>query len=358
MTTAPPPRRRVRDQEPPHVVECEVEDVNTRGIAYRDVEENRTREYVNRQGVAVTVVDSGRKDAGQGKVKKPRGRSLATPLGPQVRVQTRDLWWLEQVLKYKYLSYTELAAWTGCTYKVAANRCAKHIKAGFFDAWRVQGSETIVTATRRSAIRYDLDWLLPKSLEPKPLTLLHTSAVNRLALWLWNQDQQSRDQYILTEREVRAAFRDPEATYLVQRDAEWNTLLDPAQWVVPDIGGFTYTPRQDGSRVVTGGYRMPDLTVLRRGQKSVAVEVELSSKEQSAYIDLFTTYLSAEGQQRFAGVQYYCSSRQVASEVRRAVAKVKGADAFIKIDQFPDSMPLPITRTVRVTGLKLPVDAL
>jgi hypothetical protein len=216
----------------------------------------------------------------------------------------------------------------------------------------------VLTPTRRAAARHGLEYLLPQSgLEPADLTLLHTSAVARVGLTTWWADPSCDRHYALTEREVRAALRNG-GVDLVSRDtAHWGEqvpAMDPEQWVVPGPGGFTYTERGDGTKVVSGGYRLPDLCLLRRGLPPVAVEVELSAKAQDAYVDLFDAYLSPEGRSRYAGVQYYCGSRYVAGEVMRAVRKVPGAEAVIRVGEFPDGMPLPIERIQRVTGQKLP----
>lgn len=318
----------------------------------------RTREYVNRRGTAVTVIDSGRKDAGQGKVKKPRGKNLGVVVGSGMRIEQRDLFWLELVCRYKYLSYVELATWANTSDSALRNRVPRLIKAGFFDAWRVHGAQTVVTPTRRAAARYDLDYLLPPtSIEPADLTLLHTSAVARVGMMMWWNDPHCDTHYVLTEREVRAALRNG-GTSLLQRDtAHWDGQwpdVDPQQWVIPNSTGFIYQDRADGTKFLTGGYRLPDLCLVRRGGMPVAVEVELSAKQPEAYRELFLTYLSDAGRERYAGVQYYCGSRYVMGEVQRALRKLDGAEEFIHVSEFPQNMPLPVDRIQRVTGMKLP----
>lgn len=364
---APPPARRGRSVEvPPSPVEqppapqTVTTPPSSPTVETPPEEKERTREYINREGIHVTVVDSGRKDAGTGKVKKPRGKNLSTVVGPGIRVTQRDLFWLELVSRFKYLSYEELATWSNMTGTALRNRVPRLIRAGFFDAWRVHGAATVLTPTRKAATRHGLEYLLPPSgMEPADLTLLHTSAVARVGLMVWWVDPHHDTHYALTEREIRAALRNGGVDLLARDTAHWHgnqPVFDPEQWVIPNPGGFMFTERGDGTQVLSGGYRLPDLCLLRQGQLPVAIEVELSAKTQDAYVDLFETYVSADGQARYAGVQYYCGSRYVVNEVNRAVRKVPGAEAFIKVDEFPDSMPLPIERIQRVTGQKLPKD--
>jgi hypothetical protein len=378
LNVAPAPRRRLPDLPPagspapvgvpavaqvtspqPHLpqVDMPAARVSAGGFSGQALEQ-----FTSRSGVEVTVLDSGRKDAGTGKVKKPRGKNLATPVGPRVRPQQRDLFWMEIAARFKFVSYAELAGWAKPlfpkTTEAAVRQRMHHLlKAGVFDAWDVFGSRRVVTLTGRAAARHGLEYLIPNTgTEPKDLTLLHTAAVARTGLMLWAADPVADRHYVLTEREVRAVLRNGQADLLVRDTDHWGDqapAVDADQWVIPGPEGFVYTQRADGSHMLTGGYRLPDLTLLRRGLPAVAVEVELSAKTQEAYMDLFACYLSAAGQARYAGVQYYCGSRHVAGEVMRAVRKVPGAEAFIRVDEFPTTMPLPLERIQRITGRKI-----
>jgi DNA-binding Lrp family transcriptional regulator len=316
----------------------------------------RSETLVNRRGVEIVLVDSGRKDAGLGRVKKPRGKNPSTIIGPGLRVTQRDLFWLELVARYKYLSYAELAAFASMSETALRNRIPRLVKAGFFDAWRVHGAQTIVTMTKRAASRHGLDYLYPDNgYTPADLTLLHTSAVARTGMMMWWADPSFDKYYSLTEREVRAALRHGGAELLNRDTAHWGDdqpEVDAEQWIVPGPNGYVYSTRADGHQFITGGYRLPDLVLLRRGQKPVAIEVELSTKARDAYRDLFECYLSNAGRERFAGVQYYCGSKHVLNEVKREV-RLAGGEDFIRVSEFPDNMPLPIERIQRVTGRKL-----
>lgn len=318
------------------------------------VGEVRHTKYEGHNGQVTLAVDKETIKV-NGKAKKPRGKNLTTKVGPGVRTQQRDVFWLELAARFKWLSYEEMAAYASCSNESVRQRTYRLIPANYFDGWQVEGTTSLVTPTNRSAANYDVAYLKPGAgWAPKDLLLRHTSSVTRIGMHLWYRDPKHEKYYTLTEREIRAMLRG-DGAYLFTRDASWAKDLDLSgeQFIIPEAGGFNYSKRgKSDSEYISSGYRMPDLVLSRKEGLPIAIEVELTAKQRRDYVELFNDYLSNAARERFAGVQYYVGSRELKSTLEKAAAEV-GADGFIRVEQFPANMPLPITQITRVTGMRL-----
>ena len=311
--------------------------------------------YESANGVVNIAVDSKKKDTANGKAKKPRGKNLATSIGPGIQVVQRDVFWLEMAARFKWLSYEEMAAFGACSNGAVRQRLYRLIPAGVFDGWLVDGSMNLVTPTNRSASNYDVLYLRPGAgWQPADLLLRHTSAVTRVAMHLWYRDPRAEKYYTVTEREIRAMLRGDGAR-LFERDAAWASELDLSgeSFIVPEAGGFKYSARRSSTgEYISSGYRMPDLVLARKGGLPVAIEVELTAKQKPHYVELFNDYLSLDSKSRFSGVQYYCGSRELKKTLEKIVYEVGGSE-FIRVQQFPENMPLPVSQITRITGMRI-----
>jgi hypothetical protein len=362
ISVPPAPRRRVVSSpivNPP--IEAPTPKLPVVAVKATTGKVKRSVPEVNRLGVNVVAFTRDGK-RGKGKITKPRGRSFGVGKPPSIgviRLGNRDLWWLELTCRFKHLTYEELVVWSQVTRGAVSTRFPKLVKSGVFDAWRF-GTVTTLTPTRKAALRYGLSWLLPTKsiLEPAWTVVHHSSAVARVAMAYELADPLAQRHVVVSEREIRAGLKNPEWVDIVARDtASWvapgDTPLkfNPEMWVAPEMDGFS---RIDG--MISGGYHLPDLVLLRRGELPVAVEVELTAKKMSEYVRLFDSYGGMGGRERFAGVQYFCGSERIVDQVQAGVVAA-GVEGFVHVAGFPDNMPLPVERPNRSTGRVIPKGA-
>jgi hypothetical protein len=138
---------------------------------------------------------------------------------------------------------------------------------------------------------------------------------------------------------------------LEEATADWgDDAPRPTSWEQFIIEGVEGYSRNDNG-TITGGYLMPDAVLLRKGQKPVAIEVETAMKDWRRYAAKFTDLSGVDGRAKYAGVQYFCGSEDIAKHVREAVKEV-GATDFIHVRLFPsdDVLPLPVVMMERITG--------
>lgn len=310
-------------------------------------------------GTVIEVVDGGQKSSGKAKVQAPRGKSF-TPkkVASELHVSRGNLEWLELALRFKYLTYEELAFLSGKKVVTVRNRALKLIKDGVLEGWKVNGDPTILlTGSHRAAKKYDLGYLIGSrdTEEPKASHLAHTSAMTRLAIdFLARFDR--AETYILTEREIRTMMgggdRVEQAALLVRDTEHWKSppSLDPEQYLAETDSGFTYHPEHGH---MMSGFKVPDLVVLRDEELPVAVEVELTSKGSETRKTILHEYQRAiKRHKKFSMVAYYCYSRTIFNEVKKAIEKA-GLEDIIMVRMLDDDMPLPVTRTVRQVGRKI-----
>jgi hypothetical protein len=244
---------------------------------------------------------------------------------PKLRLTERDRKLIEFLTRYKLATYGQAATHLQMDQSNLRHRIVKLDEA---DLIKIHSGFTRFNLLGASAagIRA-LNMTLPV-FTPSLGTLSHTLALTDLGIFFENEGQT-----VVTEREIRAAWQHGEKSVRIDLAAEWQSAPVTFGHSDPNHGLFVVPPPLGK----TTGLRIPDMVLVSElgpngSPRSIAVEMELTTKEAWRYKEIVSSYMT-RGRNQFAGVIYYTPYRDVSTAVGKAIRE-GGASSFMAVREY------------------------
>lgn len=244
---------------------------------------------------------------------------------PNLRLTERDRKLIEFLTRYKIATYGQAAAYLKID---PSNLRHRIIKLKTADLIKVHSGFTRYNLLGASAAGIRLLNITLPVFTPSLGTLSHTLALTDLGIFFENEGQT-----VVTEREIRAAWQHGEKSTRIDLAAEWQSAPVTFGHSDPNHGLFVIPPPLGK----TTGLRIPDMVLVAElgpdgAPRSIAVEMELTTKEGWRYKEIVSSYMT-RGRNQFAGVIYYTPYRDVSTAVGKAIRE-GGAGSFMTVREY------------------------